>query len=106
MSKAVDTLITCFPTLELITDRLESIVFGREGVDDAVKFEGVDEPVYGTVFGLEVGKEVGTRHIYFSVLEHIVGNVVVSHPIRELIADGVVREATPEEAIYSKEVEE
>jgi hypothetical protein len=105
MSKVVDKLFTRFRTLELITDRLESIVFGRGDVEDAVKFEGVDEPVYGSVYGVEIGNEEGPRHIYFSIFESGVNDVVVSHPIRQLIADGVVREATPEEAIYGKEDE-
>jgi hypothetical protein len=105
MSTIVDTLITRFGSLELITDRLESIIFGRGDEEDAVKFEGVDEPVCGSVYGIEIGEEIGERHIYLSIMEDGVNGVIVPHPVRQLIADGVVREATPEEAIYGKEDE-
>jgi hypothetical protein len=102
MSTIVDTLITRIATLELITDRLESISFGPEGGVSNLTFKGVDGVICGSVYGLEVGKEEGERHIFFGILEEVVGHVLVSHPIRQLIADGVVREATPEEAIYGK----
>ena len=105
MSAIVDTLVTRFKLLEIVTDALESITFGGKDQEDAVKIRGVEEPIYCGVLGAEIGDDETTYHLCVSITEDGVNDVIVPHPVRQLIAGGVVREATPEEAIYRKEDE-